>query len=523
MVRFLQILAVCAAAGALVSASSDLADRYYKAAEKAERGGDIQHAYLLYTRAAALDPKNPEFAAKKNALRTIAALSTRAELAPDPAESVPPPVPSVSGEDLRTALPPPRLVGSKEKKSFDLRGDPRNVIEKVGEAFGIQVVFESDYQTPPPFRFQMSDVEMDEAFHALEAVSNSFFVPVNAKLALVLRDTPQKRTERTPMMTVAVPIPQRMSVQEAQELLTAVQQTMEIRHISVDPGRRMVFLRDQATKAEIARQMFFDISQIRPQVEVDVEFLSVDRNSSLTYGISLPNQIPIVNFMGAMPLPQAFQVIRRLTGAATPFGLGITQATVFATLAKSRSDNILDAQVVALDGQATTLHVGQRYPIVTNTYVGNTAGANQSQIFAPAPTVNFEDLGLVLKVTPWIHEGGEVTLDVETEFKTLGAPSGVNGIPIVANRKFTGKVRLREGEWGVLAGLIQITDSDSRQGWPFLSDLPWIGRLFSQNTKEKDSSQVLLVLKPHLTTLPPWESAQHSIWVGTETRPITVY
>jgi hypothetical protein len=505
----------------MLSEASDVADRFYKAAQRAERAGDVLHAYLLYARASALDPKNAEFAAKKSALRAIAALSARQELDPDPGEPLTaPPTPTNVGD--RETAPPPRLAESREKKNFDLRGEPRNIIETVAAAYGIQVVFESDYQAPPPFTFRMNDAAMQGAFRALETVSNSFFVPVNAKLVLVLRDTPQKRTDRTPMMTVAVPIPERMSVQEAQELLTAVQQTLEIRHISVDPGRRMVFLRDQASKAEIARQMFYNISHIRPQVEVDVQLLGVDKNSSLNYGMSLPTSFPIVNFVGQMSLPDAVRALARITGMGTPFALGIANATLFATVAKSRSDNILDAQIVSLDGQAATLHVGQRYPIVTNTYIGNTAGQT-GQVFAPPPTVNYEDLGLVLKVTPWIHEGNEVTLDVESEFKTLGAPSGVEGIPVVANRKFTGKVRLREGEWGVVAGLIQITDSESRSGWPWFSDLPWIGHLFTQNTKQKDSSQVLVVLKPHLTTMPPWEIVQRSIWVGTETRPITVY
>src|SRR5579872_828732 len=224
--------------------------------------------------------------------------------------------------------------------------------------------------------------------------------------------------------------------------------------------------------------------------------------------MNLPNQFSIVNFQGLTSLPTALRTIERLTGASTPFALGITEASVFATLARSRSENLLSAEVVSLDGQAATLHVGQRYPIITNTYIGNTGGAPSSQVFAPPPTVNFEDLGLTLKVTPWIHEGGEVTLDVDTEFKVLGAPSAVQGIPVVANRKFTGKVRLRDGEWAIL---------------PWLSQIPFFGKFFSQNDIEKATSQVLVVFKPHLTTLPAWDMLPKSIWVGTETRPLTVY
>ncbi|MBZ5601106.1 MAG: type II and III secretion system protein [Acidobacteriia bacterium] len=524
MVRFLRLLLVCAAA----YAGSD-AERFFKAGERAEKAGDVLNAYLLYSRASTLEPRNYQYLARKNALKTITALSARQELAPDPADPDSKKKDPLQETDFnatermeaRDAVPPPRLKGSGQKKSFDLKGDPRTIFEKVAEAYGISVVFESDYQPPPQFRFQLADASMEDAFRVLETVSASFFVPVNEKMALVVRDTPQKRTERSPAMSVAIPIPERMSVQDAQELLTAVQQTLDIRRVSVDPTRHMVFLRDQATKAEAARRLFYTLSKIRPQIAVDVQFLSVEKNSSLNYGMQLPNEFSIVNFQGLTSLPNALRTVARLTGSSTPLALGITQASVFATLARSRSDNLLEAQIVSLDGQAATLHVGQRYPIITNGYYGDTTGTGQ--VYAPPPTVNFEDLGFVLKITPWIHDDDEVTLDIDTEFKVLGAQSAISGIPIIGSRKFTGKVRLKDGEWAVLAGLVQATDAVTKTGIPGLSEIPFFGKFFSQNDVEKASSEILLIFKPHLTTMPAWETVPPPIWVGTQTRPLTVY
>src|SRR5579872_7409477 len=118
MVRFLRILIVCATAWA----ASD-ADRFYKAAQKAERAGDVLHAYLLYSRAAALEPQNAEYAAKKAALRGLAALSSRQELAKDPAESTAEAQESslspVELRDARDPIAPPRLAGSNLRKNFD--------------------------------------------------------------------------------------------------------------------------------------------------------------------------------------------------------------------------------------------------------------------------------------------------------------------------------------------------------------------------------------------------------------------
>ena len=339
--------------------------------------------------------------------------------------------------EARQGLPPPRLAGSSEKKSFDLKGDARDIFENVAGAYGLLVVFESDYQSPPHFTFRMTDAGYEEALRALETVANSFLVPVNDRLALVMRDTPQKRTERSQTMSAAFPIPERMSVQDAQEMMAAVQQTLDIRRVVTDPTRHVVFMRDQAAKVIAARQMFYNLSRLRPQIAVDVELLTVDKTSSLNYGISLPNELSVVNFQGAMSLPNALRAIEHLTGFATPFALGITQATAFATLARSSATTLLESQIVSLDGQAATLHVGERYPIATNQYIGNTSGVGQ--VFTPPPTVNFEDLGLVLKVTPSVNEDHDVTLDVDADFKELGAASAVSGLPIIVNRKYAGK------------------------------------------------------------------------------------
>ena len=519
--RLFRILIVCAVA----AAGSDFAARLYQQGLRAERAGDYLHAYLLYSRAAALDPKNATFAGKKAAMRGIAMASKREELGPDPAEketaaAQPAELSAADLIEAREALPPPSLRGLPEKKTFDLRGDARDVFEKVASAYGLQIVFDSDFQSPPPFTFRMSDASFDEALRALETQANSFVVPVNEKLAMVLRDTPQKRAERAPAMAVAIPIPERMSVQDAQELVTAVQQTFDIRRAQTDPRRRVVFLRDQASKVIPARQMFYTLSQIRPQVEVDIELISVNKNSSLDYGIQLPNQISVINFVGSMPLPAAANALAHITGMNTPFGLGIASATVFATLQRSSAVTLIQSQMASLDGQAATLHFGSRYPIADNQYIGTGTGA--AQTYTPPVGVNYVDLGLEVKITPWINGGGDITLDVDASFKEL-AGSAVDGIPVLANNQYTGKVRLQPGEWAVLAGLVQKDESVTRVGLPGLADIPILGKVFSHNTILKDSSELMLVMKPRMTTLAPWDRVAMPVWVGTESRPLTMY
>ncbi|MGH9559186.1 MAG: hypothetical protein ACRD30_08085, partial [Bryobacteraceae bacterium] len=384
LVRFVRFLIVCVCAAALC-AGSDFASRLFNAGEKAERSGDILHAYLLYARASALDPSNPQYALKKQSLHAIAALSARQHLDPDPAQSEFKPssekLTTRDIEDEMQPIAPPSLSGSPGTHSFDLKGDAREIFEKVGAAYGLTVVFEPDYQSPPPFRFQMNGVDFKDALRGLEAVSNSFLRPIGPRLAIVARDTAQNRAALEPTEFAAIPIPERISVQEAQEAVTAVQQSLDIRHITVDPARRLVVVRDRVGKVEAARRIFATLSRMRTQVEVEVEFLSVDKTSALNYGVNLQNQFSLVNFgsfLNSKPsLPAAISTFLRFGGGSTLFGIGITDASAFATVARASATNLLDAQIVTLDGQAATLHVGQRYPIITNGYYGNATGSGQ--------------------------------------------------------------------------------------------------------------------------------------------------
>ncbi|MCU1337167.1 MAG: Type secretion system secretin RcpA/CpaC [Bryobacterales bacterium] len=509
--------------------ADDPAGRLFRAAQRAQRSGDSLQAYQLYSRAAALNPSNAQYALNRNMLRDWAALSAQISLGDDAADAARritvegiSPSEAIAG---RLALPPPRLQGSAQKKSFDIRGTARLVLEQVAAAYGIQLQFEDGYQGPASaFTFRMNDLSMAEAFRALETITNSFLVPVNPKVAMVYQDTTQRRNDSAPLVTAEIPIPERLSVQEAQEMVSAVQQVMQVRRIAVDPGRRMVFLRDQPGTVMAARQILTNLSRNRAQVNIEVELLSVSKISTLTYGLQLQNTSALLNlgtFLHNVPSAIAgFTRFATFGGGATFMGIGIADAAAFATVSRSASESIFRANVIALDGQAASLKVGDRYPIVTSAYVGS-GGVNQTP-FAPVPAIQFQDLGLILKLTPTVHSDGEMTLDVDAEQNALGGAAN-NDIPIITSRHFQGMTRLVDGEWAVLAGLMKTTVSEDRSGILGLGNIPILGRLFTKTVKTEEVGQVLIVLKPHLISLPPWETPTPVLWVGTETKPLSLY
>jgi general secretion pathway protein D len=534
-VRALTLVVLLAAgwpAGGSLAAADDAA-KLYEEGRKAERSSQMVRAYLLYSQAAALEPSNQFYWLKSQAVQSRAALESPPKAAGiagtgGGAVGAASAFDSLSPKDRaaeRDAQPPPELKGDTGRKDFDLRADARSLWEQVTRAFGLDTVFDGDYPTAgPPLRFRLADAGYRDALHALEAATGSFVAPISSRLLLVVQDTEQKRREVEPTAFAAIPIPQATSTQELVEVTQAVRQIFNLEHVAWDTQQNVVVLRDRVSRVAPARQVFEELLHHRPQVDIEVDLIEVDRSQSLAYGVDLPTTFPLI-YMGTfwhtpLSIPSTISKLMTFGGGQTMFGIAVADATLIANMTRSNSNNLLRADVHALDGLPATLHVGDRFPVLTSGYFGPASFSQGGQVYMPPPSFSFEDLGVSVKVTPRVHGMDEVTLDLETEFKVLSGQS-VNGIPVISSRKVTSKVRLRDGEWGVVAGLLNSSEARTIHGVAGLASLPALGQLFRKTNKDESTTQILLVIKPTLLNLPPDQFVTPTIFTGSETRPVT--
>jgi type II secretory pathway component HofQ len=514
---------VCLAAlsAALCLASGDGAATRARA-EKAEKAGRLVEAYLLYSQAAAVDPSDRRSWAKSMALRTRATMAANV-LPPAPPseprfESEAPSVPVRDIEDTRTLGPPPRLEPRHSEQSFELKGDSKSLVEAVLRAFGIEVIFDADFQPIPNLRLRLDRVGFDEAVTALEAATATFLVPVSEKIVLAARDTAQKRQELEHTVAVAVPLPAPVSVQEAQELARSVQQLMEIQKFGVDSGHRLVLIRDRASKVLPALVLFEDLLRHKAEVHIEVELLEVAENSSLDLGLKLPTLFPITSGSEAgarVTIPSLLRNVVDLTPARF-FALSIASSQLIATMADSSTRTLSRAELRSTEGQPVQFHVGDRYPILTAGYFGQTTGTGTT--YTPPPSFNFEDLGLVLKITPKVHGLDEVGMDIEAEYKVLTGQA-LNGIPVIANRKFTSRARARSGEVAVITGMVRLNEARSLTGLAGLAQIPIAGALFRQDSRSTEKGQAVFVIRPRIVREAASESPTRTVWTGPEGRP----
>ncbi len=534
-----QVVVCLAVAAAALWAEEPKASQLADEARRAERAGKVVQAYLLYAQAAALDPSEPKYWSRSQALRTQALMKKplRVEVpenagklpavaaqAPGLAAAPPPEVSKAAGSanvgssitedelvEVRRLKSPPDLKPTPGKKTLDLRGDAKSLFEQAAKTFGLDTVFDGDYTPGPPLHIHLDDADYRTALRALEAATDSFVFPLGERLIMVVKDSAQKRTENEPTMSVTVPIPFTVAVQEAQEVARAVQQTMDILRLAVDANRRLVLIKDRISKVRPAQALFEELARSRPQVTIEMQFLEVDHVNTLAYGFLMPRQFPMTYFGSGVASTTSTAIsLARFFAGHTTIGLGIANAQLFATMNQSYSRVLMESELRASDGTAATLHVGQKYPILTGSVLGDNV-----QTSGYVPSFNFEDLGLTLKVTPRVHGMDEVSLDIEAEFEVLAGGS-LNGIPIISNRKLQSKVRVRTGEWAVVGGLMSSTEARSITGVPGISTLPVVGTVLRQNNRDTQSTDVVVLMRPVLLSMPPDQYAGRVLWVGSE-------
>ncbi len=170
-------------------------------------------------------------------------------------------------------------------------------------------------------------------------------------------------------------------------------------------------------------------------------------------------------------------------------------AIILSALSSETNANILSTpSLLTLDNQEAFITVGQEVPFVTGSFT-NTGAQNQPN--NPFQTIERQNVGITLTVTPHVNEGDLVQLDISQEVSSVIGGSQLLASDLITNeRRVETKVLAGDGRTVVLGGLIEDELQDQTQKIPFLGDIPFLGRLFRQDASTVTQSNLMVFIKP---------------------------
>ncbi len=190
-----------------------------------------------------------------------------------------------------------------------------------------------------------------------------------------------------------------------------------------------------------------------------------------------------------------YTLLAQLLGTVSGGMFGIMKndwgAIVQAVSADTNSNILATPSITTLDNEEAYFLVGQEVPIIT----GSQTGSNNSN---PFQTVDRQEIGIKLLVTPQINEGNGVQLTIEQEVSSV---SGATGVDISINkREIKTTVMVDSGATVILGGLIDEDVQESVQKVPLLGDIPIIGHLFKSTSNSTRKRNLMVFLRPTIIT-----------------------
>lgn len=168
-------------------------------------------------------------------------------------------------------------------------------------------------------------------------------------------------------------------------------------------------------------------------------------------------------------------------------------AVIMQALSSTTAANLLSTpSILTLDNQEASIIVGENVPFVTGQSTSTGAGVSN-----PFTTIQREDVGLTLKVTPHLAGDQAIRLELEQETSSVKDTATSAAVDIVTTkRKIQTTVLADDGETIVLGGLIRDDISETVRKVPLLGDIPLLGTLFRSTSKSRNKQNLMVFLRP---------------------------
>lgn len=345
----------------------------------------------------------------------------------------------------------------------------------------------------------MKDVPLDQAINlvvraaglAYERIGNSLLVAEQKSLA----------TE-TGLSSYVVDL----QYADANEVKTALRNMSA--QIEIDrSGNRLVVVTSPRVISEIvalvqrldvpARQVMLEARIVEISTS-DTKKLGIDWDLLTRQGFILTEGVPDPSAPGVLPgelpyiesSPGTADIYkgRRMSRQAKAFNVALDLL-----LREGNARVLATPKIATLNGKEASILIGQRIPFVVTGTVFAGGGA------APVQTVQKEEVGIKLRITPLINADGYITTSITPEVSSVTEYKGENAdLPVVATRQATTTVRLKDGNSVIIGGLLTEDHSTTVSKVPILGQIPGLGLLFQHQSIVTSKKDLIIEVTPRI-------------------------
>jgi general secretion pathway protein D len=420
----------------------------------------------------------------------------------------------------------------------------RQILDTIGSTAGINVTYERTFQDRPT-SIQLDGATLEQALNQIMATNELSYKVLNDRTIFVFPDNAQAHGKYDEQVVRTFYL-SHVDAVEANQLLSTM---IRLPGIAVQPAiianktTNSVTVRAGANVVGIIEKIIDQIDKPRAELVIDVEILEVDRSRAKTYGLDLSEyaaglvfspEVSPSSTTSATPGTGTGTTPTTGTGTTTPtsgttttntgsstapsgvkspppfnlntisrgvttadFYLAVPTAIMHALESDTHTKVVAKPNLRGAEGTKLEFIVGQQIPVVSTSYTPiATGGAGVN----PLSSYQYKDVGVKIQITPRVTVENDIILDLYLEDNQRGADVPVAGVtvPSFVTRQVTTRLRLRDGESNLLAGLLQQNEQTSITGFPGAIHLPVLSQLFSHNNNTNDQLEIVMMLTPHI-------------------------
>ena len=500
---------------ALERAMRAAATMYGERGRQFEEAGQLEEALRAYRKAQEFEPSNRQLGVK--AAQIDRTLRDRIEAATPPPE-----IERLRQQASRRTVEPILSPTNPEPLIINfVNTSLRDILTFIGNYTGINVTFDRDLQDRS-VTVRMEGVSLEQALQQIMLSNGLFYRVLNERTIIVAADQTQKRQQYEEQVIRTFFI----SHADASEINQLLIGLIRVAGMAIQPQIQFnkttntITIRATAPVMQIAEKIIEANDKPRAEVMVDVQILEVSRERTKRYGLDLGTYSAALAFSPeAAPSDTAkpFNLNTVSQGVSTAdFYLSVPSAVVRFLESDSQTKVLAKPNLRGTEGQKLSLNLGEDVPVPSTTFTPLAGGGSNVN---PLTSYGYRTIGIIVDMTPRVTYDGDIILEITVENSARGQDSNIAGqnLPSFFSRKVSTKLRLRDGESNLLAGLLREDERRSLTGFPGILRLPIVRQLFSANDNQIKQTDIVMLLTPRIVRTHDLTASDMSpIYIGTQ-------